>query len=453
MRGFDSLSGLHPILTDALISIKRYYGVVKSFLIGVLFLGIFSITGMFVLVWPNTYLSQLNVSFWPKPLLKMFLENKYQGSVELLIDGEKRTVGYADMGVTIDIDKTMEGFKTVSVTDLINKWVFSPSRMTLLQPIFIFSEDFEKIAIDKLPKKDVSNEKIVFDKDKGVFDYSVGQRKMKVDTVDLQVKLVTISKLRSEPIEVEMVSESDDLEKRVAQVNSNLERVRSKPIELIIGEANRRVVINPKEILDFLIVETKDLFNTVNVSVSKEKISKILADNGVTKVSADLTIKTISDNLTARYNNEAPRPIVLGADTGPNTDGTIAKQYIEVDISQQKMYFFENGQLFKAYDVSTGLKYPTPVGNYKIKNKLPMGFSGIFNVWMPWWMAFEYRDDIGAYLGIHELPYRLVDGQKVYRFGNYIGSKKTGGCVALAPGDSKEVYDKSYEGMDVLVFP
>jgi lipoprotein-anchoring transpeptidase ErfK/SrfK len=116
------------------------------------------------------------------------------------------------------------------------------------------------------------------------------------------------------------------------------------------------------------------------------------------------------------------------------------------------MYFFENGNLFKDYNVSTGLNYPTPVGSYKIKNKLPIGFSAIFNVWMPWWMAFEYAEDIGAYLGIHELPYKLVGGEKIYRFGNYIGNRKTGGCVALAPGDAKEVYDKSYPGMDVVIF-
>lgn len=378
----------------------------------------------------------------------MFLENKYKGSVEVLVGGEKTTVNYADLSMALDINKTMEGLKISSISDLIDKWLFSPSRKTLLQPVFIFGDDFEKLAIEKLPKKELSDEKIVFNPETGLFDYSVGERKSNIDAVDLQVKLISFSDAKPGPISAENIVESSDLERKLNIFNNNLKELYSKPVDILVEKQNQKISINPKDIINF---DVKSDFSAAKLVVDKEKIKKILAENGVT-TSVGWTTKNIQDNLTARYKNGEAKPVVLGADIGPNTNGEIANRYIEVDLSQQKMYFFDKGELFKTYIVSTGLNYPTPVGSYKIKNKLPMGYSGIFNVWMPWWMAFEYRNDIGAYLGIHELPYKLVGGQKIYRFGNYIGSRKTGGCIALAPGDSKEVYDNSFPGMDVLVY-
>jgi lipoprotein-anchoring transpeptidase ErfK/SrfK len=144
--------------------------------------------------------------------------------------------------------------------------------------------------------------------------------------------------------------------------------------------------------------------------------------------------------------------VVLGVDDGPNSDGSEAAQFIEVDLSQQKMYLWKGGRMERSYQVSTGLYYPTPTGEYAIMNKADNAFSAIFGVYMPFWMAFNYQNDIGAYVGIHELPYKLVNGLKVYRFGNYIGSKKTGGCVALNPGEAKEVYDWANVGTRVRTF-
>jgi hypothetical protein len=339
-----------------------------------------------------------------------------------------------------------------SITEVLNKWIFSLSRITVIQPTFIFGDDFEKLVSEKLPKKLLLNERISYNRDSGLFDYLVDERKTRVDTIDLQVKLITFSDFGDRSISAEMISESNELEKRVDKVNKNLTAVFKNPLEISIQGVDGKLSLNPNEMLGLLEVKTKDFLNTVDLSVKNEEVKQLLADNGINNMSTEWTAKVIKDNLKARYNGGLVEPLVLGADMGPNSDGSLADKYIEVDLSQQKMYFFENGNLFKDYNVSTGLNYPTPVGSYKIKNKLPIGFSAIFNVWMPWWMAFEYAEDIGAYLGIHELPYKLVGGEKIYRFGNYIGNRKTGGCVALAPGDAKEVYDKSYPGMDVVIF-
>ena len=148
--------------------------------------------------------------------------------------------------------------------------------------------------------------------------------------------------------------------------------------------------------------------------------------------------------------NETPQ--VLGVDDGPSSHGELAPKYLEVDLSQQKMYFFIGGTLYKSYKVSTGADYPTPVGEYHILNKEPKAFSSIYNVWMPYWMAFKYASDIKAYLGLHEIAYALdKKGKPVYNHGYYIGDMMTGGCVAMEPIDSREVYNLSDVGMLIRV--
>jgi len=417
----------------------------------VIVLIVFPICGLYLLVWPNTYLSQMNISFWPKPLVRSFLEKKNNENLIVIADGRETTTSYKALDITLKVDQTMENLNVKSISGLLTKWL-SSSRTTVIQPVFEFGEDFENRVSEFFPIRPLTNESTDFDNDSGLMTYSVTERKARVDPVELQVKLITFSYTRKKPIIVEMINVSSDLEKQISKINSNLKRTYSKPLELTIQGKKQKISIEPRGISKLLEIETKDLYKTVNLSINKNRVSQLLADNGLDSISTEWAARVIGDSLTQRYKGGKPEPLVLGADSGPNTDGKIAETYIEVDLSQQKMFFFEKGNLFKSYAVSTGLNYPTPIGSYKIMNKLPMGFSNIFHVWMPWWMAFEYRDDIGAYLGIHELPYKLVEGQKVYRFGNYIGSKKTGGCIALSPGNSKEVYDKSFPGMDVFVY-
>lgn len=156
--------------------------------------------------------------------------------------------------------------------------------------------------------------------------------------------------------------------------------------------------------------------------------------------------------LNARFMGNST-PTVLGVDDGPTSSGELSDKYLEVDISQQKMYFFINHSLYKEYRISTGAEYPTPLGDYHILNKATKAFSEIYNVWMPYWMGFKYAGDIGAYLGIHEIAYSSVDkkGKPVYRNGYYIGEKMTGGCIAMEPKDSREIYNLSEVGMLVHI--
>lgn len=408
-------------------------------------------SGLFVLVPPNTYLSQVDISYWPKPLVKLFLDKSSREAVDIAVDGITSRIKYSDLDITLNTKETMNGLRIVDLSDLLNRWL-SPASATVIQPVFVFGQDFENRVTILFPGKTLKNERVEYNKETGVFDYMVDERKSRIDLVDLQAKLMTFRDTKKKTIAVEMINESNGLEKMVGGANRKLSKVTGKPLELLIKERGQKIILDVKEILGLISAETQDRFNSINLNIDKDKAKKLLADKGLDKSMAGWTTKMIEENLKLRYQSGTTNSVVLGIDNGPNTGGEVADRYLEVDLSQQRMFLFEGGNLSKSYKVSTGLNYPTPVGNYKIKNKLEMGFSNIFNVWMPWWMAFDYREDIGAYLGIHELPYKFVDGQKIYRFGNYIGNKKTGGCIALSPGESKEVYDKAFPGMDLVIF-
>ena len=71
---------------------------------------------------------------------------------------------------------------------------------------------------------------------------------------------------------------------------------------------------------------------------------------------------------------------------------------------------------------------------------------------MPYWMGFEFSKELGAYFGIHELPYFYSGTKKIQRPREFIGAPNTGGCVALDIGDAKEVYQLANLGTPVVIY-
>lgn len=139
-------------------------------------------------------------------------------------------------------------------------------------------------------------------------------------------------------------------------------------------------------------------------------------------------------------------------DEGPNSDGRLAHKYIEVDLTQQKMYLFSNGMVKKSYSISSGLDYPTPTGKFVIFNKATNAYSSIYHVWMPYWLGFYVDPELHASFGIHELPYWWSGGVKMRKPRENIGSPHTGGCIALDIGKGKEVYAFADIGTPMYIF-
>lgn len=158
--------------------------------------------------------------------------------------------------------------------------------------------------------------------------------------------------------------------------------------------------------------------------------------------------------LSAQYTTPPPveEQIVPVIKEGPNSDGSLSRKYIEVDLTQQKMYLFQNGMVQNSYSISTGLDYPTPTGKFIIFNKAMNAYSGIYHVWMPYWLGFYIDPKLHASFGVHELPYWYSKGLKVRRPRENIGSPHTGGCIALDIGKAKEVYVFADIGTPMYIF-
>lgn len=123
--------------------------------------------------------------------------------------------------------------------------------------------------------------------------------------------------------------------------------------------------------------------------------------------------------------------------------GRFAGKYIDLDISEQRLYLFEGDNLVGAYSVSTGKwSMPTPLGTFSIKTKVPLAYSSKYGLYMPYWMSFYPG------YGIHELPY-WPGG---YREGSsHLGVRVSHGCVRLGIGPAETAYNWSYIGMPVYI--
>lgn len=247
----------------------------------------------------------------------------------------------------------------------------------------------------------------------------------------------------------------DRLTESLTQYNFRLNRIHRSPLKISLKDGSEMAEFA----LDSTLLRTllKPLSIELNVPPQLDKdlllvyISQRLTPKQRKYFSADAAYQNTQKAINLRFMGEAT-PVVLGVDDGPSSYGELADKYLEVDLSQQKMYFFINHSLYKEYKVSTGAEYPTPVGEFHILNKAPLAFSDIYQVWMPYWMGFKYANDVGAYLGLHEIAYvKGPNGKPVYRYGYYIGDMMTGGCVAMEPKDSREIYNLSEVGMLVRV--
>jgi lipoprotein-anchoring transpeptidase ErfK/SrfK len=118
---------------------------------------------------------------------------------------------------------------------------------------------------------------------------------------------------------------------------------------------------------------------------------------------------------------------------------------IAVDKSQNILFLKSGEEIFKSYLVSTGKDNSTPVGNFKITNKLlnPAWFragsvvpaGSPENILGTRWMGFEL-----AGYGIHG----TVDPQS-------LGKQVTQGCVRMANNEVEELYSIVPEGTEVAI--
>lgn len=417
------------------------------------------------LSFPNTIIGNTNMGLRTKRAIREFLTRSYQSTLVLTINTQTYDLSYEHIGVYMDADKAIDE-------------IFFPNRLPWLPKIgslvtqvfrprtvhvpLTFSQEFYEY-ITKINVAGSSHQDIVYlDQDNKQATLYAPQQRYIVDMELFQQELLAHFGAIDSPLTVPLVETPNSLEEKVASTNSKLARVYKDPLTVIVG-------LNGSN--QFMTLSQGDLrrYTTASISADSDAVSfSVNYDSFLPDLTTALSVYKSSFNpttayervgngvknaLTTRYDGGPAESVKVGIDSGPNTEGEIAATYIEIDISQQKLFTFKNEKLVKTYRVSTGKDYPTPVGSFKILNKTGLGFSSIYNVWLPYWMGFEFSKELHAYFGIHELPYYYSGNNKIQRPREFIGAPNTGGCVALDIGDAKEVYQFADIGTKIIIYP
>jgi hypothetical protein len=152
----------------------------------------------------------------------------------------------------------------------------------------------------------------------------------------------------------------------------------------------------------------------------------------------DELIKLIPSGKTAK------RDIVLVQRGLPKGIKEGLSDFVEVSITQQKLWLFKGGSLVLETDVVTGnekLERNTPIGDYKILFKVRdkvlkgPGYESFVSYWMPFYKGY----------GLHDATWRRRFGASIYQNG---GSH---GCVNIPPKMAPIVYQNVVIGMPVLI--
>jgi len=151
---------------------------------------------------------------------------------------------------------------------------------------------------------------------------------------------------------------------------------------------------------------------------------------------------------------------VLTIPSGASGDGTTTSpaltipsipanttKLILVDISEQHMYVYGDGNLIGSWVTSTGERgRETAPGNFSVLNKIPNAYAYTWNLQMPYWLGIYWAGSLQN--GIHALPI-LSNGQTLWA--GWLGTPVSYGCVILSTENAKTLYDWAEVGTPVKI--
>jgi LysM repeat protein len=124
-----------------------------------------------------------------------------------------------------------------------------------------------------------------------------------------------------------------------------------------------------------------------------------------------------------------------------------SNKLILVDISEQRMYVYQDNALVWQWVVSTGEPgLDTQPGSYTVLDKIPNAYAATWNLWMPNWLGIYWA----GYLenGIHALPI-LWNGARLWD--GYLGTKVSFGCIILGVDEAQTLFDWAEVGTTVTI--
>ncbi len=128
-------------------------------------------------------------------------------------------------------------------------------------------------------------------------------------------------------------------------------------------------------------------------------------------------------------------------------EGRSVQKYIEVDLSEQRLYTYENGRKVKDFAVSTGVaRHATPIGSFEVQRRKPITR-----------MRWEYGPGNPENYDIPNIPHvQYFNGPYALHgayWHNNFGHPMSHGCVNLPLNEARWLYSWSGIGDKVFIKP
>jgi hypothetical protein len=123
---------------------------------------------------------------------------------------------------------------------------------------------------------------------------------------------------------------------------------------------------------------------------------------------------------------------------------------IVISISEQRMWVYENRELFREYVVSTGIdSSPTMPGIFQVMTHELNAYASIWDLYMPHFLGIYYATP-DLLNGIHGLPL-LSSGRRLWA--DVLGRPASYGCIILDLEAAEELYNWAENGVVVEIRP
>ena len=185
------------------------------------------------------------------------------------------------------------------------------------------------------------------------------------------------------------------------------------------------------------------------LTIEQEEVKLNLGDNynrpgfkAIDNVDGDITSKVVIEGSVDTNNEGDYIEKIKATDSSGNETTKEIKVKVEAKYKHSKIVVNKTTQYLEYYEydnlvygtyVVTGNDYNTPLGTFKINNKIPraklIGENNEYEVDVNYWMAF-----IGSSHGFHDAPWRSTFGGSVYLY------DPSHGCINLPTYAARDLY-------------
>jgi len=128
----------------------------------------------------------------------------------------------------------------------------------------------------------------------------------------------------------------------------------------------------------------------------------------------------------------------------------IANKRIIINLSKQRLWAYQDGELLNKYIISTGIdSSPTQPGIFQVQSHDINAYASVWDLHMPHFLGI-YEAWAGFMNGIHGLP-TLSNGRRLWA--DILGKPASYGCIILDLGAAEWLYNWAEDGVVVEIQP